>query len=64
MIIVARQPVPVTSDMELSVMKNRMAELKAQMIKESKEKRMSTIEKEKDNASMVWTHVITLCDVM
>ncbi|KAL5477962.1 hypothetical protein EMCRGX_G024828 [Ephydatia muelleri] len=48
----ARQPVPVTSDMELSVMKNRMAEIKAQMTRESKEKRMSTIEKEKDHASM------------
>ena len=53
MIIIARQPVPVTSDMELSVMKNRMAEIKAQMTRESKEKRMSTIEKEKDHASMV-----------
>ena len=54
----ARQPVPVTSDMELSVMRNKMAELKAQMTRESKEKRMSTVEKEKDHTSMVWNGIM------
>ena len=56
---------PVTSDMELSVMKNRMAELKAQMTKESKEKRLSTaVEKERDHTSMVCYRGLRVCLVM
>ena len=42
----ALRPVPVTSDQELSVIKSRIAELKAQLNREFKEKRSSTLDKD------------------
>ena len=37
-IFLARQPVPVTSDQEMSIIKSRIAELKAMLNKDSKDK--------------------------
>ena len=44
--LIALRPVPVTSDQELSVIKSRIAELKAQLNREVKEKRSSTLDKD------------------
>ena len=41
-IAVSKKPVPVSSDMELSVMKNKIAELKAQLSQNARERSSST----------------------
>lgn len=45
------RPVPVTSDVELSVMKNKIAEIKAQLSKEGGRDRMSSVSSEKEDKS-------------
>ena len=47
---IARRPVPVTSDMELSVMKNKIAELKAQLNKDPSARDRATSQPERDGS--------------
>ena len=46
--MLAPRPVPVTSDMELSVMKNKIAELKAQLNRDAPRERSASSSGEKE----------------
>ena len=56
----ALQPVPVTSDQELSVIKSRLAELKVSLSKDSKEKDRTSRTMDKDSTFVSLRHAQSL----
>ena len=56
--VVAHRPVPVTSDMELSVMKNKIAELKAQLNKDAPRERSASSSGEKEQGFTFVSQVV------
>ena len=62
--VLAPRPVPVTSDMELSVMKNKIAELKAQLNKDNPRERSASSSGEKEPQGFTFVRATAACMIL